>query len=204
MRSMIRSLGALALAVSGMAACSDNLAVQNYNNPDLARVYSNPGGVEGVVSTLYRSFHQATQGSAEGLNAQSKVMALESYGQVANFGMALRAGIPRVFINNQRGNQVAGGNNVNWSSLSRLMRNAATVAQAVDTYVARGATLGTVGRDRRARAFAFFVNGIAMGTLAFGYDSVAIATPATPTSAIPEFVTPDVAVAEALKMIRRS
>lgn len=201
MRSMLRSLGVIALAVGSMTACADNLQVKNLNNPDLSRVYAVPGGVEGVISTLYRSYHNNTQGSAEGLNSQSKVMALESYGQVANFGMALRAGIPRVFINNQRGNQVATGNNANWSSLSRLMRTSATVAQAVDAYLARSATLGNKARDQRARAFAFFVNGVAMGSLALGYDSVAIATPQTPSSAIPEFVTPAEAAAEALKVL---
>ncbi len=201
MRSTLRTLGVLALAVGGMTACADNLEVKNLNNPDLSRVYAVPGGVEGVISTLYRSYHQNTQGSSEGLNSQSKVMALESYGQVANFGMALRAGIPRVFINNQRGNQVAAGNNVNWSSNSRLMRTSATVAQAVDAYLARNATLGNRARDQRARSFAFFVNGIAMGALAMGYDSVAIATPQTPSSAIPEFVTPAEAAAEAIKVL---
>lgn len=201
MRSKLRSLGMVALAVGSMTACADNLEVKNLNNPDLSRVYAVPGGVEGVISSLYRTYHQTTQGSAEGLNSQSKVMALESYGQVANFGMALRAGIPRDFIANTRGNQVATGNNTNWSSLSRLMRTSATVAQAVDAYKARGATLGNNARDMRARSFAFFANGIAMGTLALGYDSVAIATPQTPSSAIPEFVTPDVAAAEAIKML---
>lgn len=204
MRFKLRNLGVIALAVGSMAACADNLQVSNLNNPDLGRVYSDPSGVEGVISTLFRSFHQATQGSAEGLNSQSKAMALESYGQVANFGMALRAGIPRNFISNVNGNQVATGNNTNWSSLSRLMRNAATVAQAVDAYRDRGATLGNVARDTRARAFAFFVNGLAMGTLAMGYDSVAIATPATPASAIPVFISPAEGVTEALAVLDSS
>lgn len=201
MRFQLRHLGVLALAVGTMTACADNLVVQNKNNPDLSRVYANPQGVEGVISTLYRTYHQSTQGSAEGLNSQSKVMALESYGQVANFGMALRAGIPRIFINNQRGNQVAAGNNTNWSTLSRLQRTSATVAQSVDAYLARNATLGNASRDQRARAFAFFVNGIAMGTLAMGYDSVAIATPQTPSSAIPDFVSPAAAATQSLAIL---
>lgn len=201
MRFKLRNLGVLALAVGTMAACADNLQVENLNNPDLGRVYAVPSGVEGVVSTLFRSFHQNTQGSAEGLNSQSKAMALESYGQVANFGMALRAGIPRVFLANNRGNQVATGNNVNWSSLSRLMRNAATVAQAVDTYLGNSATLGSTARDQRARGFAFMVNGLAMATLSMGYDSVAIASPSTPTSAIPVFVSPQEGVTEALAVL---
>ncbi len=201
MRSMIRNLGVLALAVGGLTACEDNLQVENLNNPDIPRTYAVPAGVEGVISTLYRTYHQSTQGSAEGLNSQSKVMALESYGQVANFGMALRAGIPRVFINNLPGNQVATGNNVNFSSLSRLMRSAATLSQAVDTYRGRSQTLGTVNRDLRARAFAWFVNGIAIGTLALGHDSIAVATPATPSTAIPELISSAAAMVEALRVL---
>lgn len=201
MRFKLRSLGVLALASVAMTACADNLEVRNLNNPDLGLVYREPGGVEGVISTLFRSYHQFTQGTAEGLSTQSKPMSLESYGQVANFGTALRGGIPRLFINNNRGNQVATGNFTNFSSLSRLMRTSATVVQAADAYRARGATLGSADLDNRARAFAFFVNGLTMGTLALGYDSVAIATPATPTTAIPEFVGPAVASATALQML---
>lgn len=201
MRSKLRYLGVLALASVAMTACADNLEVRNFNNPDLGLVYREPGGVEGVISTLYRSYHQNTQGTGEGLSTQSKPMSLESYGQVANFGTALRGGIPRLFINNQRGNQVATGNNVNWSSLSRLMRTSATVVQAVDAYLGRSATLGAANLDQRARAFAFFVNGLSIGTLALGYDSIAVATPATPTSAIPEFVGPQDAMVTALQML---
>lgn len=201
MRSTLRYLGAFALAVSTTTACSDNLVVKNLNNPDFNRVYSTPSGVEGVVSTLYRSYHQATQGAGEGLSAQSKPMSLEGYGQVANFGMALRGGIPRDFIDNARANATATGNNANWSSLSRLMRNAATVTQAVDAYLGRTQTLGSAALDQRSRAFAFFVNGLAMATLSLGYDSVAVATPATPTSAIPLFVDYQTGVATGLEML---
>lgn len=200
MRSKLRYLGVLALASVAMTACADNLVVTNKNNPDLSRVYREPSGVEGVISTLYRSYHNGTAG-ASNISPQAQVMALESYSSLANFGNGVRSSIPRLPINNQRGNQVAGGNNGAWSSMSRLMRNAATVAQAVDAYLDRGATLGTASRDLRARSFAFFVNGAAMGTLAFIYDSVAIATPQTPSSAIPEFITPAAATVEALAVL---
>ena len=202
MRIKLRNLGVLALAVGAMTACADDLAVGNKNQPDLSKVYSTIGGVEGVIGSLYRTYHQATQGgNGEGLSVQSKVMALESYGQVANFGMALRGGIPRIFINNQRANAVAPGNVANWSTLSRLMRSAATVAQVYDNLTAAGKTTGSISRDQRMRAFAYFVNGIAMGTLALGYDSVAIATPATPVSAIPDLMSPDSALAMSMRIL---
>lgn len=200
MRFKLRHLGVLALASVAMTACADNLQVSNKNNPDLSRVYSDPFGVEGVVSTLYRSYHENTAGSA-GITPQSQVMALESFSTLANFGNGVRVQIPRLPINNQRGNQVSGGNNGDWSDLSRTMRNAATVAQAVDAYLGRSATLGNASRDLRARAFTFFVNGIAMGTLAYTYDSVAVATPQTPASAIPDFIAPAAATAQALAIL---
>lgn len=200
MRIQLRRLGVMAAIVAGATACADNLEVQNLNNPDFNRVYANPVGVEGVVSTLYRTFHNGVQ-AGEGLNAQSKVYALESYGQVANFGMALRVGIPRSFIDNTRGNAVLTGNFNNWSSMSRLVRNSATVAQNVRAYITSGRTAGSAARDQRNLAFTYFINGIAMATLAMGYDSVAIATPATPQTAIPVLIAPRAALDTAMLML---
>lgn len=200
MRFSLRYLGVIALASTALVGCADNLQVSNKNNPDLSRVYSDPLGVEGVVSTLYRSYHNNTNGSGS-VQPQTGVMSLESYSPLANFGNGIRSVIPRLPISNQRGNQVAGGNNGEWSDHSRLMRNAATVAQAIDAYLEKPATLGTASLDLRARAFSFMVNGLAMGTLAMLYDSVAVATPQTPTSAIPSFVGPAEAMTEALKVL---
>ncbi|MBX3174609.1 MAG: hypothetical protein KF709_09370 [Gemmatimonadaceae bacterium] len=200
MRFKLRHLGVLALASVAMTACADNLQVSNENNPDLTRVYADPSGVEGVVSTLYRSYHQGTAGNG-GIEPQSDMLSLESYSALANFGNGIRSAIPRLPINNQRGNQVNGGNQAEWNSLSRLMRTSATVVQAIDAYLDKDATLGTPSLDLRARAFAMMVNGLAMGTLATIYDSVAIATAQTPTSAIPGFVGPAEAMTTALSVL---
>lgn len=204
MRTKKLLLGVVALAVAGLTACSDNLITSNTDNPDLDRIYSVPTDIEGVVSTLYYTYHQATQGSAEGLNSQSKAMSLESYGQVANFGMNLRGLVPRVPIGNELGNQVAAGNNQNWSSLSRLMRTSSVAVQAVDRMLAASGTMGDAGRNLRSRAFGFFVNGLAMGTLALGYDSVHVVTPKTPQSEIPVFASYGAAMDSALRMLDSS
>ncbi len=199
MRLKFRNLAVIAVAAGVMAACADSLEVKNLNNPDLERVYGSATGIEGVVGTLFRTYHQGVA-AAEGLNSQSKAFALESYGQVANFGMALRGGYPRIPIGNARGNQVTVGNNNNWSSLSRLMRTGTAAVQAVDRFTVTG-TLGSPEQNRRARAFGFFVNGLAMGTLALGYDSVAVATPALASTIIPELIGYQAAMDTALRML---
>ncbi|MEX2180860.1 MAG: hypothetical protein WD771_02380 [Gemmatimonadaceae bacterium] len=201
MRTKKLFLGVFALVVGGLAACSDNLEVLNENNPDLERVYKEPTDIEAVVATLYRTYHQGTQGAAEGLNSQSKAMSFESYGQVANFGMNLRGLIPRVAIDNSRGNQVAGGNNNNWSTISRLMRTASVATQAVDRMLAASATMGDAGRNLRSRSFGFFVNGISLGTLALGYDSIHVVTTKTAAATIPAFVGYAAAMDSALRML---
>lgn len=202
MRHAIRPWAVVAAGATLLVACGgDQLTVNNQNNPDLSRIYSSPSGIEGVVGTLYQQYFSAVQGSSEGLNVQSKAFALESYGQVANFGLALRGAIPRIFINNQRGNQVATGNNTNWSSLSRLIRTSSVAVQSLDRLTAGGGTLGSPSQNARARAFGFFVNGVAIGTLALGYDSVAFATPATPTTEVPGLTTPQAATTAALAML---
>lgn len=195
------SFGVLALVVGVSAACEDNLVVTNLNNPDLTRLYAKPTDIEGVAGTLYRTYHQATAGAGEGLSVQSKLMSGESYGTVANFGMQLRAGVPRVFIANQRANSVAAGNNANFSTLSRLQRTSGTVIQSIDKMVTDGKTMGSPARNTRARAFAFMANGLAMGTLALGYDSLAIARPALPASVIPALIGPQAAMDTALMML---
>jgi len=200
MGNKLRTLAAMAMVVASATACADNLGVDNTNNPSLALVYGTASGIDGVMSSLFRTFHNNSQ-SGEGLNSQSKASALESYGQVANFGMALRGGIPRVFINNQRGNQVATGNSNHYYLFSRLMRTAATATLSLDAFTASGKTLGSPADDARARAWGFFINGIAMGALALGYDSMAVATPQTPGSAIPLLVDYNTAMTTAIQML---
>jgi hypothetical protein len=202
MRTKKLLLGVVALAAVGLAGCADNLTTVNTNNPDLDRIYSEPTDIEGVALTLYRTYHQSTQGAGEGLSAQSKAMSLESYGQVANFGMNLRGQItPRNGIDNGRGNQVSGGNNANWNTLSKLMRTSSVVAQSVDAMLANSKTMGDPGRNLRSRSFAFFTNGLAMGTLALGYDSVHIVTTKTPQATIPPLSDYNVAMDSALRML---
>ncbi|HET9453775.1 MAG TPA: hypothetical protein VFO66_05805 [Gemmatimonadaceae bacterium] len=155
-----------------VVACNDSLDVQNVTSPDITRALSTPAGIEQLVSTGFQQAHLATV--ANNMTPQLNVFGLESYGSVANFGMNTRGGIPRIQVQNERGNATAGENYADYRTLSKVARSMANGIQAIDAMVTAGGTMGSVGRNMRARAFAFFVMGVAHGNLALMYDSVAV------------------------------
>jgi len=189
MRRLVRDfawVGVLALAV----ACEDPLTVENENQPDVERALSSPASIEQLISTTYQQINQGLHGSSTALDPQMAVMSFESYGSVANFGMNVRAALPRTPLSNERNNQVEGGNLRDFSHMSRRSREAANGVAALDRLIAGGGTLGTPGQDnrgrnRRARGFGLFSNGVALGNLALAYDSAAIVTHQTPSDEIP-------------------
>jgi len=186
MRKTILRLAAAAPLALLLAGCQKEvLQVQNYNAPDVVRVYATPASIEGVLSGGYQTVNSSIRGSSEGLGTQSHNMALEMYASVANFGGNTRAAIPRIAIFNDRGNSVQTGNQRDFQQLSKTARTAATGVQALDRLVTGGGTLGSPAQNTRARAFGFFVNGVALGYLSFGYDSSAIVTVMTPSDEVP-------------------
>lgn len=172
-------------ALMGLTACGDDLAVTNLNNPDVARAYSTPAGVEGVIAGLGVQVFN-TQRATESVNTQAKIFAGETYASVANFGMAARAQIPRSIISNELGNDNQSGNLANFNQFSRVSRTAANAIQAVNRLTETKQTIGSPAQDARAKAFAYYVLGQALGNLALAYDSAAIVTPATPTDEVPK------------------
>lgn len=167
-----------------LTACGDNLEVVNHNNPDVARAYATPAGVEGVVGGLGVQLNN-TQRASESINTQAKIYAGEQFATVANFGMAARTIIPRNPISNDLGNDNSVGNVANWNIFSRTGRSAAVAIAAIKAYQAKGLTMGSTAQDARAMAFAYMILGNALGYLSLGYDSAAIVTPLTESSEIP-------------------
>jgi hypothetical protein len=179
------------VAALSAVACSDALDVPNKDNPDVLRALGTPALIEQVISTTYQQIHTGLYGSSDAISPQAMVMSFESYGNVANFGMQVRAALPRGQVSNERNNVAAAGNVRDFSHMSRRARDAANGLRALDTLLAHDGTLGNAGSDntginRRARAFAFFSNGVALGNLALTYDSAAIVTQRTGPTEIPE------------------
>jgi hypothetical protein len=182
--TIIRPVGA-AVCAAILSACTTGnvLDVKNLNNPDVARAYSTPAGVESIIGTLYQQLNNGV--NTTNVQAQAHVMSLEGYATVANFGMNVRVAVPRNPIVNDRGNQVDGGNLADFSNVQKLARNAANLIQALDAITASGGTTGSPAEDARDRGFALFVNAAALGYGALAYDSSSIVTPQVASSAIP-------------------
>ena len=175
----LRNLCLTTAAAVGLAACGDDpLTVINYDNPDVARAYATPDGIEAILRTSFAQILGATHAANDALWLQSQVLSFESYGSVANFGMNLRATIPRTPVDNVPGNQTAAGNARDWEELSKRGRQIANGIAALDRLTGAGLTLSNDAADNRARAFGFFSLGLANGQLSLMYDSVA-----TPTAA---------------------
>lgn len=188
-------------ALLALSACSgDALDIANTNNPDVARAYATPAGVEGIVAGLGPQLNNPMR-ATESVNTQAKVLSGESYASVANFGMAVRAQIPRSAISNELGNDNQVGNLANFNSFSRVARTAANAIAAVDRLVAAQSTLGSAAQNARAKAFGFYILGQAMGNLALAYDSAAIITPAVPADEIPPLSSSAQVATAALSML---
>ncbi|BAH37763.1 MAG TPA: RagB/SusD family nutrient uptake outer membrane protein [Gemmatimonas aurantiaca] len=168
----------------GLAACGDNLAVTNLNNPDVQRAYSTPAGIEGVIAGIGVQVFNA-QRATESVNTQARILSGENIASVANFGMAARSALPRSIISNELGNDNQVGNIANFNTFTRQSRSASNGVAAVNRLVASGGTIGSTAQNARAKAFGFLMLGHALGNLALAYDSAAIVTPATPSEEVP-------------------
>ena len=183
MRMNARMVGALALV--GLTACGDALAVNNYNSPDIDRVLFSEASVEAVVAGLGAQVNN-TQRASESVNTQSKILAEETFASVANFGMAARVA-NRTLISNELGNDNQGGNQANFNQFQRTQRLAFTALNAYAAIKTRqnGIVSLTANDENRMRAFAYFIGARAIANTAVAYDSLAVLDETTPTSAIP-------------------
>ncbi|HEU4630022.1 MAG TPA: hypothetical protein VFS08_09745, partial [Gemmatimonadaceae bacterium] len=161
-----------------------------------------PDGIEAILRTSFAQILGATHGvTGDMLWVQSLVLSFESYGSVANFGMNLRATIPRIPVDNVPGNQTAAGNQRDFAELSKRGRQIANGLAALDRLInEQGSSLGSEGANNRAKAFGYFTLGLANGELALMYDSVATPTVAygSADSIAAEAIPPLVGYAEAM------
>src|SRR6267378_3508089 len=175
------------LVSAAVLTCCRNspLDVQNTQQPNVTGVFSTPNNVETVVSKLFQQLYNGQLGSSDDIFTQSITMSFESSSQLGNFGMGTRGSIPRSPIDNSIGNTVSAGNFRDFDFLSRNARGAANAIAALDGFAAIGNSTGSPARDARAKSFAYFTLGYALGNLAMFYDSAAILTAAVPSSVIP-------------------
>jgi len=164
----------LAATCVALTACNSDLLVSNENNPDVGRVLARPADVEATISNSYGRMHQGSQGFNGSILPSLLTMSFENASSLANFQMGPRGGIPRVPIENSRGNAAENENNTQFATLARAAR---TAANGLVSLKQAGFTIGTAAADQRARAFAYLVLGTANGNVALAYDSLSPVTP---------------------------
>ena len=176
MHRMNRVLSGMLVAVA-LAACRDPLTVQNYNNPDRLRVLARPSDLEALVGGTFKTAFNATYGS-NGIAPTARTISWESASNLNNWGMGPRSALPRIAIDNAKGNAYQAENNTDHTGLARAARAAADgVNRLSPPPVGGGVSLGTVAQDARAKAWAWFSLAFATGMLAMDYDSMAIVWP---------------------------
>lgn len=198
MRSMMIRGGVLALAV-GLGGCE--LAVQNPNNPETERVLATPADVENLLGTQYLRWHIAMYGSLSNVWGMANVQSFEDFSSLSNNCMGQRVSIPRAGNDNAVGNGCATENRRTYYIHSEVVRIASNVLAKLEE---DGFTLGTPAQDARARAFAEFVRGLALGYLALTYDSAAVITPDMGTEDAGELVGYNDVMAAALDGLQRA
>jgi len=159
----------LGLVGAGLAGCSDQLEVPNSNDPDAERALARPTDVEALISGSYNTVHRATVGS-NNLTAPMGALAMENYSNLANFGMGTRSAVPRPPINNNRDNPTFAENYGPFLGLHRAARAAALGLSRVNRSDFTFFPPSTE-QNARARAFAHFVVGVALGYVSLAYDS---------------------------------
>jgi len=181
----------------GATACgSDVLTVPNNDSPDAGRVLARPGDVESLIAGTFNSVWQGTvAGQLDAVNPAMMVMSFENSSSLANFNMGTWGSLPRNPISNRPGSVFAGQNYYNFRRLASAARSAATGIVQLNR---PGFTIGTTGANLRARAFAFFVMGLANGTNALVYDSIPLITETNGDNPQPPLINHDSAVKVAL------
>jgi len=183
MRAFFRLL-AWPLALAACAACGDFLSVGNSNDPDRRDLLADPAELETRTAEAFRSLYGSTVGSTLGLGAQSKTMAGENDAWCPTV-LSTRGAIPRMPIDNSRGNRYAGENQADFNAVSRAARGTADALHAMETW---GVSSGSAARDARLRAFAWFTVGVAQGNLALFYDSSGVVDPYAELTAFPQLL----------------
>jgi len=165
------SLVAVSLVAFAAWGCSDSLTAENFNNPDVERVFAQPASIEQALGTGYQQCRNTDKTSD--MTAQMATMSFESYSQLGNFNMGLRGAIPRSpILNNKSATQSLNGNFGGWSRQGRLQANAMKQLDALREE--KGIALTSAGADLRARAMGFLNMGCNLGWLSLAFDSAGI------------------------------
>jgi hypothetical protein len=170
-RNLIRSAILVGVVGVGLGGCEKQLTVSNPNSPDAAKALSSPADVEAFIGSYYKRWHTAMYGALGNQWGMAAVQSFEDFSTLSNNCLGQRVGIPRAANDNSLGNGCKDEHLRVYQFENEVMRVASSVLAQLNT---TGFTLGNAAKDNRAKAFAQFLRGAALGYLAMVYDSTAI------------------------------
>jgi starch-binding outer membrane protein, SusD/RagB family len=165
--------GAVLAAALGLGACEQKLTVVNPNSGDTKRVLGTPADAEALLGTYYKRWSSGVYGSTANLEGMANIFALMNYSSLANNCQNSHAPFTNAANGNAPGNVCAGEQFRLYTFMGEVNR----VASSFLTQMDGGLTLGSPARDARARSWAYFLNGMALGYVALMYDSSAVVSP---------------------------
>lgn len=177
----IRYAVAIGVLLGAVVGCESALDISNGNDPDRPRILKNPSDVESLGGSIYQQINSATLGSIARTNTGMMTASFMNASSLANNGLGPRSLIPRVQVDNGRGNAYAAEN---YNDFRILQQAARTASDVLARATADDFTLGSAANETRLVSWTYFVYGLALGNTAMVYDSAAIPRPTDAASDI--------------------
>lgn len=168
----IKFIYVIALSLFMVQGCKEDLlTVENANQPDFDKVFSNGAALENLVSGLYVTIYNGEHagGSAQPMLATAADNVSCSWG---NFGMRDMSWEPRNNAWNNAPTYAYQASTLNlWNNMYSSINTASDVVKAMST----GVNVGPNGADNaRTKAFCRFAQGVGYGNLALVFDKAFI------------------------------
>jgi hypothetical protein len=169
-----RKLATVALASALiLGGCEEQLTIRNPNSGETERVLGTPNDAEALIATYWKRWMSGVYGSITNLESMANILGMMNYSSLANECQNNHAPFTGATNFNQPGNTCAGQQSRIYTFMGEVNR----VSASFLTQMNEGLTLGSTARNSRARAWAYFLNGLALGTVAMWHDSAAVISP---------------------------
>jgi hypothetical protein len=171
-----RILSGVALAAAAfLGGCEKQLTVENPNSGNTERVLGTPADAENLIGTYWKRQVSGLYGSITNVEAIANMYSLQTYSSLANECQGQHTPFLGSINDNTPGNGCSGQNARVYTYMAEVNRVAASFIGKLDADL----NLGSPARNARARAWANWLNGLALGYMALWYDSAAIITSTT-------------------------
>lgn len=166
--------GAVLVAAISLGACENQLTVTNPNQGDTKRVLGTPNDAEALIGTYYKRWSSGLFAVQTEMQGMANNLAMMNYSSLANACQNSHLPFTGASNNNAPGNVCNGEQSRLYFFMAEVNRVAASFLGQMDG----GLTLGSPARNARARSWANFLDGLALGYTALMYDSGAVISPA--------------------------